>query len=683
MSCITEASTGYPGGNGYIPFENGFLSEILLQQGYNTYAIGKWHLTPSEQTSAAGPYDRWPLGRGFERYYGFLGGDTHQYYPELIFDNHAVEPEKTPEEGYHLTEDLVDKAISFIADAKQVAPDKPFFMYFCPGAMHAPHHVPKEWADKYKGQFDEGWDVYRVKTFARQKELGIIPQDAELSRHDPDVAQWNELSADERKLYARMMEVFAGFLEHTDHHYGRLFQFLKSIGEWNNTIVMFISDNGASAEGGPSGSVNENKFFNNVPDNLEQNLAAIDDIGGPKYFNHYSWGWTFAGNTPFRRWKRETYRGGVSDPFIVHWPAGIKAKGAIRTQYAHAIDMTPTVLELLEIEAPVTIKGVTQSPIEGHSFAHALDDANAPSKHITQYFEMFGHRSLYHDGWRAVCPWPGTSFSEAGKGFGATIDAKTLTELDGQHWELYHIDRDFAENHNLAAQHRDKLIEMIAAWYVEAGKYNVLPIDGRGTLRLAETRPQIAVARTSYTYYPGTQSVPSNAAVNTLNRPYSITADVSIPKGGAEGVLLSHGGNDGGFSFYMKEGKLHFAYNYVADTHYHFTSTADVPAGRRKLRFEFEPSGKPDVAKGLGTPGRGQFYIDGKLVGQFEIAKTIPLTIGLGGGVTAGADPGSPVTTNYAPPFRFTGRLYSATVDVSGDLIEDKEATMRTVMARQ
>ena len=333
MSCITEGSTGYPGGNGNIPFENGFLSEILLEHGYNTYALGKWHLTPADQISAAGTYARWPLGRGFERYYGFLGGDTHQYYPELVYDNHSVEPEKTPEEGYHLTEDLVDKAISFIADSKQVAPNKPFFMYFCPGAAHAPHHVPKEWADEYKGQFDDGWDAYREKTFARQKELGIIPQAAELSRHDPDVPDWNTLSDGEKKLYARMMEVFAGFLTHTDYHYGRLFNFLKTMGEWDNTLIMFISDNGASAEGGPTGSINENKFFNNVKDSLEQNLAMIDELGGPKTFNHYAWGWTFAGNTPFRRWKRETYRGGISDPFIVHWPKGIKAKG--RT--AHAV----------------------------------------------------------------------------------------------------------------------------------------------------------------------------------------------------------------------------------------------------------------------------------------------------------------------------------------------------------
>jgi arylsulfatase len=683
MSCITEGSTGYPGGNGNIPFENGMLSEMLLQQGYNTYAIGKWHLTPADQISAAGPYDRWPLGRGFERFYGFLGGDTHQYYPELVYDNHGVEPEKTPEEGYHLTEDLVDKAIGFIADAKQIAPNKPFFMYFCPGAAHAPHHVPKEWADKYAGMFDDGWDAYRERVFQRQKELGIIPADAELSRHDPDVQEWESLSADERKLYARMMEVFAGFLTHTDFHYGRLFEFLKSIGEWENTIVMFISDNGASSEGGPNGSVNENKFFNNVPDSLEQNLAMIDDLGGPNTFNHYAWGWTFAGNTPFRRWKRETYRGGISDPFVVHWPKGIKARGEVRSQYAHAIDMAPTVLELLGVEPPAAIKGVTQSPIEGHSFAHALDNAKAPSQHITQYFEMMGHRSIYHDGWRAVCPWPGTSFKEAGMFFGAPIDKDKLTELDAKGWELYHIDKDWAENHNVADQHRDKLIEMIATWYVEAGKYNVLPVDSRGTLRFADERPQIAVARSSYTYYPHTQMVPGNAGPQVLNRPHSITADVDIPDGGAEGVLLSAGDVQGGYAFYVQEGLLHYVYNYVGTEFFHITSNVPVPAGRHKLRFEFEVTGKPDVAKGKGAPGCGQLYIDGKLVGQGDIPLTMPLLLGLGGGIVCGADTGSPVWDRYAPPFRFSGTLYSTTVDVSGELIKDDEQALKMVLARQ
>jgi arylsulfatase len=443
MSCITEGSTGYPGGNGNIPFENGMISEILLQNGYNTYALGKWHLTPAEQGSAAGPYDRWPLGRGFERFYGFLGGDTHQYYPELVRDNSQTEPEKTPEEGYHLTPDLVSKAKAMIADSKQVAPNKPFFMYFCPGAMHAPHHVPKEWADKYKGKFDAGWDAYREQVFARQ-ELGILPANTKLSHHDPDVQDWNKLSADERRLYARMMEVFAGFLEHTDHYIGELIAFLKDIGEYDNTLIMVVSDNGASAEGGPNGSVNEGKFFNNVPDDLKQNLAAIDDLGGPKYFNHYPWGWTHAGNTPFRRWKRETYRGGTSDPFMIIWPKGIKAKGEIRPQYCHAIDMVPTVLDALGIEPPAQIRGVTQTPLEGFSLKSSFDDAKAPSLHVTQYFEMFGHRSLYHDGWRAVCPRPGTSFTESGLTFGAPINYDKLIELDAKGWELYNLNEDFA-----------------------------------------------------------------------------------------------------------------------------------------------------------------------------------------------------------------------------------------------
>ncbi len=683
MSCITEGSTGYPGGNGNIPFENGMLSEMLLQHGYNTFALGKWHLTPADQASAAGPYSRWPLGRGFERYYGFLGGDTSQYYPELVYDNHSVEPEKTPEEGYHLTPDLVDKAISFVADSKQVAPNKPFFMYFCPGAGHAPHHVPKEWADKYKGQFDDGWDAYREKTFARQKELGLIPQDAELSRHDPDVQGWNTLTADEKKLYARMMEVFAGFLSHTDDQYGRLFEFLKTIGEWENTVIMFISDNGASAEGGPTGSVNENKFFNNVPDSLQENLQKIDALGGPTTFNHYPWGWTFAGNTPFRRWKRETYRGGISDPFIVHWPKGIKAKGEIRTQYAHAIDMVPTVLDLLGIEAPTSIKGVTQSPIQGLSFAHVLDDAKAPSKHPTQYFEMFGHRSIYHDGWRAVCPWPGTSFKEAGLPFGAPIDKDKLTELDAKGWELYHIDADFAENHNLATQNRAKLIEMIATWYVEAGKYNVLPIDSRGQLRAADPRPQIAAARTRYTYYPGTQMVPGNAGPNMMNRPFSITADVDIPKGGAEGVLLCTGDGQGGFSFYMQNGNLHYVYSFVGSQFFHIESKVPVPTGRHELRYDFEVTGKPDYKSGKGAPGHAKLYIDDKPVGEGDIPLTMVVLIGLAAGTVCGASSGSPVWDKYRPPFKFTGTLYSATVDVSGELIKNHEAEMRVHLARQ
>jgi arylsulfatase len=405
-----------------------------------------------------------------------------------------------------------------------------------------------------------------------------------------------------------MMEVFAGFLEHTDYHIGRLFQFLKEIGEFENTLIMVISDNGASAEGGPTGSLNEIRFFNNVSESVEDNLVALDKLGGPETFNHYAWGWTFAGNTPFRRWKRETYRGGISDPFIVHWPREIKAKGGIRTQYAHAIDMVPTVLECLGIEPPTVIKGVSQSPIEGISFAHTFGDANAPTKHRTQYFEMMGHRSLYHDGWRAVCPWPGPSFTEAGKPFGEPISADTLTELDTKGWELYHVEKDWAENYNVAAENRPKLIEMISTWYAEAGKYNVLPIDGRGVPRIADERPVIAINRTRYTYYPGTQEVPTNAAVKILNRPHSIVADVEIPPGGAEGILLSHGGIDGGFSFYVKDGKLHWVHNYVSRALFHVESNKNVYEGRHQLGFELEVTGKPDFANGKGSPGIAKLF---------------------------------------------------------------------------
>jgi arylsulfatase A-like enzyme len=683
MACITEGSTGFPGYNANIPFENGFLSEILLANGYNTYAIGKWHLTPADQISAAGPYDRWPLGRGFERYYGFLGGETHQYYPELVFDNHQVEPPKTPEEGYHLTEDLVDKAISFIADAKQVAPDKPFFMYFAPGAMHAPHHVRKEWSDKYKGVFDEGWDVYRQRAFERQKEMGIIPADSELSRHDPDVPDWDKLPAEEKRLYAHMMEVFAGFMEHTDFHMGRLFDFLKSLGEFDNTLIMLISDNGASSEGGPTGSVNENLFFNQVKEDLQTNLDHIDELGGPTTFNHYPWGWTWAGNTPFRRWKRETYRGGISDPFIVHFPNGFQTRGEVRAQYTHAIDMMPTVLDLAGIEPPASIKGVTQAPIEGVSFAHTLDDKDAKSQRQTQYFEMLGHRSIYHDGWRAVCPWPGPSFTEAGTGFGNPIPAEKLTELDAKGWELYHVAEDFAENHNVAEGNRAKLIELIATWYVEAGKYHVLPVDGRGMPRMLDERPQITKDRKRYTFYPHTQAVPDNAGPRLLNRTHSITADVEIPEGGAEGALVSFGGVDGGYCLYIQNDRLQYVHNYVARDYLCVESTVPVPAGHHELRYEFEVTGAPDFANGKGTPGRGQLYIDGQLVGQADFPHTTPFSLGLTGGISVGADPGAPVAPFYKTPFEFTGTVHSVTFDISGDVIADSEAEMRMIMARQ
>jgi arylsulfatase A-like enzyme len=665
-----------------MPFENGMLSEILVEQGYNTFQIGKWHLTPSNQETPAGPYDRWPLGRGFQRYYGFLGGDTSQWYPDLVYDNHQVEPPKKPEEGYHLSEDLVDKAVTFISDSKQADPQKPFYLNLCFGATHAPHHVGKEWADKYKGVFDDGWDAYREKAFARQKELGIVPADAELSRHDPDVPDWDSQSEPARQLYARMMEVFAGFLEHTDHQIGRLIKFLDERGDLENTLIMVISDNGASAEGGPTGTTNEAQFFNNAQEPIEEALKLIDEIGGPKHFNHYPWGWTWAGNTPFRRWKRETYRGGACDPFIVSWPKGIKSKGDVRSHYAHIIDMVPTVLDLLGIEPPATIRGITQSPFDGVSFAHTLDAPAAETRHHTQYFEMLGHRAIYHDGWRAVCPWPGPSFTEAGKGFGEPISEETLSTLDASGWELYHIAEDFAENHNVAAENRERLIAMIGTWYVEAGKYDVMPIDGSGLARMVAEKPLIALPRDSYTYVPNTQSVPNFAAPRVLNRPHSITADVEIPEQGAEGVLLSQGTAAGGYSFYVQDGKLRYVHNYVGRQLLEVESDDAVPAGKHELRFEFEPTGEADLPQGKGAPGRLQLYVDGNLVGNAEAAVTTPFMFNPGA-LTCGANPGSPVTPDYEGPFAFTGTLHSVTLDVSGELIQDHEAELRAHLARQ
>jgi arylsulfatase len=682
MACVTEFATGYPGYNGVIPFENGMLSEMLLGHGYNTFMVGKWHLTPSNQETAVGPYDRWPLARGFERFYGFLGGDTSQWYPDLVYDNHQVEPPKSPEEGYHLTEDLVDRSIQFIADAKQVDPDKPFFLHLCFGATHAPHHVPKEWADRYAGKFDDGWDAYRERVFARQKQLGVVPADAELSRHDPDVPDWDAQPEPARRLFSRMMEVFAGFLSHTDHHLGRLLDFLREEGELDNTIIMVISDNSASAEGGPTGTTNEAQFFNNAQEPLEDSLKVIDEIGGPRHFNHYPWGWTWAGNTPFRRWKRETYRGGACDPFIVSWPEGIRSKGEIRTQYAHIIDMVPTLLDLLGIEAPGTIRGVTQSPIQGVSFARTLDDAEAASDHHTQYFEMMGHRAIYHDGWRAVCPWPGPSFTEAGVGFGQPISAEKLTELDATGWELYHVAEDFAENHDVAQENRPKLIELIGMWYAEAGKYDVLPVDASGVDRLLAEKPAAAVPRDRYVYRPNTQSVPYNAAPRLLNRPHSIIADVDLPEDGAEGVLLSQGTAAGGYSLFVQDGRLHYVHNYVGRGLYKVSTADALTPGAHQLRFEFEPTGQPDMAKGQGASGRLQLYVDGELTAEAEAPMTTPFMLNPGA-LTCGANPGSPVTPDYPSPFRFTGTLRSVTVDVSGELITDSESEMRAAMARQ
>jgi arylsulfatase len=685
VAAIMETATGYPGYDGRMPFENGMLSEMLLEAGYNTFAVGKWHLSPTEESTPAGPFHRWPLGRGFERFYGFLGGETNQWFPDLTYDNHGVSQPKMPEEGYHLDEDLADHAIQFALDAHVNAPDKPFFLYYAPGCAHAPHQVGEEWIDKYKGKFDMGWDEYREIVFKRQKELGVLPEDAELSRRDPDVPEWEGLSDEQKSLYARFMEIYAGFLEHCDFQIGRVLEAIEKIGELENTLIMLVPDNGASSEGGVNGAFNEMSSFNNYWESLEDILPKIDQLGGPASYNHYPWGWSWAGNTPFKRWKKEVYRGGCTDNLIVSWPAGIKAKGENRPQYAHAVDMVPTILEALGLDAPKSVRGVAQSPIEGTSFAHSFDDAGAPTHHDTQYFEMFGTRAIDHDGWRAVCGWPGPSYAEGiekGRSFGDEITPELLDELDSNGWELYHIAKDPTESHNLADLHPEKVREMVARWYTEAGKYKVLPLDGSIMQRFVTERPRITADRSQYVFYPNLSVVPIGSTPPIFNRPHSITADVEIPSGGAEGVLIAQGGVSGGFVMYVKNKKLHYIHNYLGLEEYQVTSTGDVPEGNVTLRYEFEPTTPPDLTKGRGAGGRGQLYFNGELVGNAEFPTTVPNLFGIEG-LSAGYDFGEAVSHEYRAPFTFTGVLKQVTVDLSGDLIEDDEAAVRQLMSMQ
>ena len=671
MASIVEVASGYPGYTAEMPFENGFISEMLNPLGYATYAIGKWHLTPHPEMNMAARRDRWPLGRGFDRYYGFMGGDTNNWQPELVYDNHQIEPEKTPEEGYHLTEDLADRAIEFITDLKNVAPNKPFFLYFCPGAGHAPHHVPKEWIEKYKGKFDMGWEKAREIVFAKQKEIGVVPEGTDLTPRPSWIQEWDTLTEDEKVLYARMMEVFAAFIEHTDHQIGRVINFLEEIGELENTIIVAISDNGASAEGGPHGSLNEALFFNRVPESLEENLARIDELGSPSTFNHYPFGWAWAGNTPFQRWKREVHEGGVCDPFIIHWPAGINARGEVRNQYIHAIDVTPTVLELLGVEAPQQIRGVTQTPFHGASFAHTLEDAVAPPPRQTQYFEMLGNRAVYHRGWKAVV-YHGTE--------GMIYDGVTdpYRSFDDDQWELYNVEKDFSECHDLAGEYPEKLREMQDIWWIEASKYDVLPINARTVGRVVG-RPHPGGHRRRFVYYPGGTAIDMNAAANTKNRSHHIVVEAESPGAGVEGVLVAQGGRFGGFSLYAKGGRLCYSYNFLGSRVYEFESEAQIPSGPCTLGYSFEKTG----AAMIGAGGVGRLFINGEVVGEGEIKRTIPFFAGLAERLQIGRQEGSTTSERYEAPFEFTGTIKRAFIDVTGHELVDVEQAVEVGLARQ
>ena len=688
MACITEAAIGFPNASGTIPPENGMLPEILGELGWNTYMVGKWHLCPTDEMNLASTRRNWPTGRGFERFYGFLGAETNQWYPELVYDAHPVDQPRSPEEGYHFTEDITDKALEFIMDAQAVAPEKPFMLYYAPGACHAPHHAPKEWIDKYKGQFDMGYEAMREQTLARQKELGIVPADTELPPINPigtpqtrtgpqdmpfpmmDATRpWESLSDEERRLFARMAEVYAGFLAHTDDQIGRLLRFLEESDLLESTMIVLVSDNGASGEGGPNGSVNENKFINGMPDDMQENLRLIDELGGPNTYNHYPNGWAMAFNTPFKMWKRYEFNGGTSDPCIISWPAGIKAKGEVREEYHHAIDILPTVLDVLGVQAPETIKGHVQAGFDGVSMRYSFDGDAASSARSTQFYSMLGSRAIWHEGWKAVTTHP-------------TIAG--WSNFNEDEWELYNTDVDRSELHNLAAEHPEKVRELVNLWFSEAGANGAFPLDDRSAIEIINTpRPLLTKPRSRYRYYPNVADVPEAQAVNVRGRSYAVAALVDLPAPGAEGVLFAQGSQFGGHALYVKENRLHYVYNFVGSLIQSIAAGQDLPTGENLIlsaAFEKDGEDPPGIATGILTLYHGE-----EKVGEERI-KTQPGTFGLtGSGLTVGRST-TAITDDYPGerPWRFRGgTLKFVAVDVSGEPYVDMEREAHAMLMRE
>jgi arylsulfatase len=682
MATVAEFSAGFPGISTRIPFENGFISEVLAERGYNTYCIGKWHLTPGEETSMAAYKRRWPLGRGFERFYGFLGGESSCWYPDLIHDNHPVDPPATPAEGYHIAKDLSDKAIEFILDAKVVEPDKPFFMYLSLDAAHSPHHVSAEWADKYKGVFDQGYEAIRPQILQRQKDLGLLPEDTELSPINPHgepaaggpngrpwplldtVRPWNTLSSDEQRLFTRMAEVFAGYVSYSDNQLGRVIDFLESAGELENTIIVAVSDNGGSGEGGPNGTFNEWRFFNGLNTPTELSLERIDELGGPASYNHYNTGWAWAFDTPFPYWKRWAgFEGGVADMCMVAWPAGIKARGEVRQQYIHAVDIVPTLYDLLDVEAPAVLKGYPQNPIEGESFAASLTDPAAPGR-ATQFYTMLGQRSIYHEGWLACTVHPPLS------GWG---------DFANDAWELYHLASDRAQSKDLAAHEPARLETLKSLWHYYAGIYNGLPLDDRTALEqtLAE-RPHGTPPRERYVYYPDCAAVPEQSGVVISGRSYTIAAGIQIDSADAHGVIYAHGGVAGGHSLYIKDRYLHYVYNWLGSHLQVVQADREITPGPHVFTTEFTATGRSQDPAMPGATGTLTLYLDDQPVGSGDIITQPGYFCIVGDGICVGRNDGSPITPDFDGPFRFTGgTIDKVIVDVSGERYIDHEAQVR------
>jgi len=679
MGSITETATSAPGNSSLRPNTKAPLAMTLKLNGYSTAQFGKCHEVPVWQSSPMGPFDAWPsAGGGFETFYGFIGGENNQWDPALYDGTTPVEPPATPEDGYHLTEDLADRAVSWVRQQKALMPEKPFFVYFAPGATHAPHHVPKEWADRYAGQFDDGWDVQRERTFARQKELGVIPADADLTARHAEIPAWDDMPAELKPVLAREMEVYAGFLEHTDHHVGRLIDAIDDLGVLDNTIVYYIiGDNGASAEGTLNGAFNEMANFNGMAalETPEFMISKMDEFGSPTSYNHYSVGWAWAMDTPFQ-WTKQvaSHWGGTRNGTIVHWPNGIAERGGLRSQFTHVIDVAPTILEAAGLPEPTMVNGVQQSPMEGASMLYTFEGADAPERHDLQYFEMFGNRGIYHRGWSAVTkhrtPW--------------VMVGGAVPAFDDDIWELYDGHSDYSQAHDLVADRPEMLATLQRLWLIEATKYNVLPIDDRGAERLEPSmagRPTLIHGK-SQLFFPGMGRLSENSVVSIKNKSFSVTAEIDVPTTGAEGVIIAQGGRFGGWAFYAKDGRAKFAYNVLGIRE--FTAAADtaIPSGLHQVRMEFAYDGG-----GLAKGGDVTLYYDGTAAGAGRVEATQPMVFSADETTDIGYESGTTVTPDYtASTSRFTGRINWVQIDLGDDDNDhfiDPDERLRVAMARQ